>query len=331
MKKSIAIAGFAMAVITAFAATPASATVTLPTGDKLIAIPCASNGDPVNNLNQVDSTGATTPIGTQTYSNTNCFADGSYNQVDGKFYAWDWNTEQLFTVDVTTGVQTVVGDGTLSLDGSNYRDVNAVLADLTGNIYVSSGNTPSNLYSVALGATSSDPSVLTLIGALPANVSAMAVNPVDEKVYAQDPNGDLYQVSLTDGSEIASYPTNCGTNEWGHGYGDCWGLDFDSTGNLWYETDDADSDGNSMLASAAVPATNGTSFELVQQGVYTDATTGGWYGESSAIIWAPAAPTPAPTLAATGSDFSGLTGGSIALVLAGLVTVVATNRRKATK
>jgi LPXTG-motif cell wall-anchored protein len=155
----------------------------------------------------------------------------------------------------------------------------------------------------------------------------MAYNPVTGKIYAQEPKGagQLSEVSLTDASVLASYTSNCNTNEWGFGSGDCWGLDFDSNGTLWYQTDDGDADGASMLASATLPANDGDSFELVSQGAFTDPTTGSWYGNSTGMIFSPSS----PDLPDTGLNSAATVVGSVTALLLVAGGIVLMRRRRA--
>ena len=325
MKKIIAPAVGLGLVFASLAAPPAFASVTLPSTDTYIALPCSTPGDPVANLNSLASDGTSTGIGGTAYSSDHCFGDGSYNRVDGKYYTWDMSTFTFFSVDVTTGALTEVGNGDITVAGNVFTSVNGIFVSQAGEYFMFTRSTPANLYSLSLSATASDPTAATLIGALPTRTSAMAYNPVTGKVYAQEPKGagHLSEVSLTDASVVASYTSNCNTNQWGFGDGDCWGLDFDSNGTLWYQTDDGDSDGASMLASATLPANNGDSFELVAQGAFTDPTTGSWFGESTGIIFA------SPTLPDTGLSSSvtiGVTITALLLVTAGIVLI---RRRRA--
>ena len=317
-------------VFASLAATPAFASATLPSTDTYIALPCEDHaGDPVANLNSLASDGTSTGIGGTAYSSDNCFADGSYNIVDGKYYAWDMTTNTFFSVDVTTGALAEVGNGDITVSGNAFTNVNGIFVSQTGEYFMFTRSTPADLYSLSLGATASDPTVATLVGTLPTRTSAMAYNPVTGKVYAQEPKGagQLSEVSLTDASVIVSYTSNCNTNEWGFGSGDCWGLDFDSNGTLWYQTDNGDSDDASMLASATLPTIDGASFELVEQGAFTDPTTGSWYGESTGIIFA--SPIPDPVLPDTGVSSLATVVGTITalLLLAGGIVLI--RRRRA--
>jgi LPXTG-motif cell wall-anchored protein len=326
MKKIIAPAMGVGLVLASLATTPAFAVAALPSTDTYIALPCSDAGDPVANLNAIASDGTSTGIGGTVYSGGNCFADGSYNIVDGTYYAWDRTTNTFFSVDVTTGALTEVGNGDISVDGSSVTGVNGIFVSQTGDFYMFTNSTPANLYSLSLGATVSDPTIATLVGALPTRTSAMAYNPVTGKIYAQEPKGagQLSEVSLTDASVLDTYTSNCNTNEWGFGSGDCWGLDFDSNGTLWYQTDDGDLNGASMLASATLPASDGDSFELVSQGAFTDPTTGSWSGLSTGIVFS----TPSPELPDTGVSSAGAVLGSITALLLVAGGIVLMRRRR---
>ncbi len=315
MKKILAIAAVSGVALAAFSSTPAFAVAAFPATDTYIALACDATGDPEYNLNSIAADGTATNIGTTLYSDDYCYADGSYNAIDEVYYVWDWNTGTMLSIDVTTGESTLVGDGTIEISGTPTTGVNGTFEAENGDHYMFDGDDPSLLYKVTYGATASDPSVATLVGTLPNEISTMADNPVSHKVYAQDPYGSLYEISLTDASQIAEYPTNCNTNQWGFGPGDCWGVDFDSNGTLWYQTDNATGNGDSMLASATLPATNGDQITLVEQGVFSSAASGDFYAESTGII----RPASAPELPNTGLNEAGAlaSAGSALLLVAG--------------
>ncbi|HLP22993.1 MAG TPA: hypothetical protein VK139_03000 [Microbacteriaceae bacterium] len=311
MKKVLASFGIAAVTAAAVATVPAYATAaSLPVGDTYISLTCGGSAEPTSALNAIASDGSSTAIGSALNTGETCYADGSYNPIDGKFYAWDWDSNMFYAVDVETGDAYQVGNGFFSYESSSKSDINAIFADLDGSLYAVDWASPSVLYSIELSTSESDPSVLARIGELPSEISSMAVNPVTGKVYAQDPYGDLYEVSLDDASEIANYPTNCATGQWDSGTGDCWGVDFDRDGGLWYQADNGNGDGDAMLASATLPSADGGEITLVAQGVFTDEDGQGWYGESTGIIWgdapeAPmesAAPTTPVSLATTGTE-----------------------------
>lgn len=263
----VALVGFAVS-----AAAPASAVEPreFPANDSYYAIPCSDQGDPVALVNRVSHDGTSTGVGEGTFDG-GCYADGSYDVTDGYYYAYDWNNCFYVRIDIETGELTELGDLTHPDEYEIGCDMNATFVDQEGNHYLTRGG---DLFSINL-----DDLTLTTINDnmdVQGCVSSIAYNPVDEGYYlinACSP-GHLYSVDLADGSVVDLGAIDACVDQ-----SDCWGLDFDSSGVLWIQHDN--NDGDSMLNSTTLDDINGG---FVEQGVFTDAETGGWYGESTFLI-----------------------------------------------
>lgn len=256
---------------------------TLPAGDTYYAMPCVFSGNfPSHNLNTVASDGSTSSVGATEFEENFCLADGSFNVVDGFYYAYDWAEQEYNKVNIETGAVQSLGD--LTLDDVSFTDVEGTFVDSAGNHYLLNDVEVDDevwqygLYSIDITDLS-----LTLIEddlAVGGTISSIAFNSVDSKYYAlqNDGPGHIWEIDLTDGSVLDK-----GQIDICDGGTDCWGLDFDSTGNLWIQQDGAnvDDDDISTLYSTSLSDLNGA---LVEQGVFTDSDSGDWYSESTFIV-----------------------------------------------
>ncbi len=145
----LATATIGLAALT-FAAVPATA-ATLPTTDAIYILPC--DYDELNGiLYRVDpATGVATRVGTWANPDDDtfdCAGPGAYNPVDGKGYwiAWGAGVAYLIQVDLVTGVNTNIGQFTIS--GSPYYTPLAIAIDGAGHAWAASySSTPDVLFS----------------------------------------------------------------------------------------------------------------------------------------------------------------------------------------
>lgn len=286
----------------AFAATPVAA-ATLPAGDQIYLLPC---DDDVYDgiLYAVDATtGVATRVGDWVNPDDTvytCAGPGAYNPVTGLGYwiAWEGPEAYLISVDLTTGVNTNIGQFTI--EGDPYYTPIAIAIDGTGAAWATSWDEdPDILYSLDLATAA-----LTAVGPTGTGASSdnygLAWDPVTNLVYAFNVGTeDFYTVNTATGA-FTLYNDDV--------LGDLnpYAIAFDSAGQVWGV--------DQNLISA--PLTNLDASELVQVvNPYTDPEAEGNIYSESIII----APAPAPALAATGSDGSG----SAVIAMAGAILLAA--------
>jgi hypothetical protein len=255
--------------------TAASATTprSIPDGERYYALPCAwmTSVQPAN-LNSFDDSAVTAGVGSTAFDGSTCLADGSYNVVDGYYYAYDWNASSYVKVDIRTGAQEFLGD--LTVGGSPVGgSMNGTFVDQDGNHYLFM---PAELYEINL-----DDMTMTLItDQLPLDsinyITSISYNPIDGAYYGLRSRGDVYEIDLSDGSTtLVGVISECDPSH------TCWGLEFDSAGTMWVERDNEG--GNSHVAGLYSTTLDDLDGNWVSQGAYTDSVLGGWYGESSFI------------------------------------------------
>jgi len=311
---------------------------TLATGDTLYTLQCDDNSNPI--LMSVDPTTlVATGIGTGSASYT-CGSQVAYNPVDKKAYYTYWGSSpySLASIDLTTGVSTIVGEFVLNTDNTVHPDIYAMAIDSLGHVFGYSGDR--KLYSIDLstGVCTYIADVLDSNSNPTAYIYGLAFSP-DNVLYAVEyaDNGRLLSINTTTGAAttvVDDYNSLVGTNR-------SESLAFDSNGTLFLEVDGSN---NSELWSADVTNFASTVTQVMGSGTgnYTgnflydgtdDATVNptSFYNESIFIVPGATTPTPTPTLAATGVDgaVSATTGAiAFAMVAAGSLIVA---RRKATK
>ena len=316
---ALAVAGLSLAVAApSFAVAPR----TIATGDTYYAIPCWFPGNfPGYTLNTIASDGSSTPVGTETFPQELCQSDGSYNVLDGYYYANDWFNGEYTKVNLQTGEHTLLGSFTYPNGDDVGGDPDGTFIDNAGNHYFFN-----NLELYRANITDMSSTLITDALAIGVdsgqNITSIARNPVDGKYYALTVGspGHVFEINLGTGAVVDK-----GAIAQCTGQNDCWGLDFDSNGVIWIQQDDenGDTDSISNLASTTLDDLTGN---WVLQGAFTDTATGDWYGESTFILHAHEQADSAK-LAETGFDASipaGL-GGAIALTGA----IILMRRRKA--
>ena len=279
------------------AASPVNA-ATLPDGDRVYILPC-DDEEFDGLLYEVDTaTGVATQVGDWQNPDTavfSCAGPGAYNPTNGLGYWISWTSPQaqLISVDLSTGVSTVVGGFTL--EGQPYYTPIAIAIDNAGNAWATSWDvTPDVLFSVDLTSAA-----LTVVG--PTGVTeesdnyGLAWDSVTQKLYGYNVDTtDFYTVDTTTGAftvfaedvleDVVPYA-----------------IAFDSAGQVWGISEDIISSPITDFASAEV-------LSVVNPNTVSEDPEDTIYSES--IIIVPAAPAPAPVpapapepvLAATGPD-----------------------------
>ena len=309
--------GVATALVGIAALTLAASPViaaTLPAGDRVYILPCDDEEfDGI--LYEVDTTtGIATQVGDWVNPDTDvytCAGPAAYNPVNGLGYWISWAGEQglLISVDLTTGVNTVVGGFTI--DGEPYYTPIALAIDGAGNAWATSWNvTPDVLFSLDLGTAA-----LTAVG--PTGVTdesenyGLAWDSVTQKLYGYNVDStDFYTVDTTTGA-FTVFAEDVLTDVVPYA------MAFDSAGQVWGINEDIISAPITDFASAEV-------LSVVNPVVGSEDPDDTIYSESILIVPAAPAPAPAPepVLAATGSDNGSmgmLVGFGALLVVAGAV------------
>lgn len=273
----------------ALSATPVAA-ATLPAGDSVYILPCDSDEfDGI--LYQVDTTtGVATRVGDWVNPDDDvytCAGPAAYNPANGLGYwiAWEGPEAYLISVDLTTGVNTNIGQ--FILDGEPYYTPIAIAIDASGQAWATSWNqAPDVLFSLDLTTA-----VLTEVGPTgttpESNNYGLAWDPVTRLVYAYNTGtSDFYVVNTATG-EFTVYNDDVLMDVGPYA------IAFDSAGQVWGIDGDIISAPLTDLDAAEV-------LEVINP--YPDPEVeGNIYSES--IIIAPS-PVVAPQLAATGSEAS---------------------------
>jgi LPXTG-motif cell wall-anchored protein len=314
MRRALGTATVALGIAAlAFSASPAVA-ATLPAGDAVYILPC--DDDALDGLlYSVDTTtGVASRVGSWVNPDESvfsCAGPGAYNPVNGLGYwiSWSGGVGYLISVDLTTGVNTLVAPFTI--EGVNYYTPIALAIDDEGNAWAPSWGLPTDtLFSVDLATAA-----LTEVG--PTGVTPTSANfglawdPVTDTVYAYNVDGnDVYTVDTATGAFTVFDDDVLQTVEPD-------AIAFDSAGQLWGINQEIISAPLADLADFEVLAViNPYPPELEDDGNI--------YSESIII-----APKPAPVLPATGADSANaavVAGIGGLLVLAGIVIA----RRRAT-
>ncbi len=280
----------------AFAAPASAAGNALPSTDTLYALSCTA-ADP--SLLEVDaSTGESTPVGPEV---AGCRYNAAFDEVTGTVYYNAYDTGRLASVDVATGA---FSPGTpFTLDGMPIG-VTSIAIGAHREAYAFGGD--------AVYALNLDTGALTAVAVNDSHTFyAFAYDPATKQFYALSQNGDLFlfnRAALTL-DPVGTLPI---VNSFSYG------LQFDSSGLLWY-VDTVQPHTvlfSATLADLANPIESGPL-------TYGEATE--FYSFSFAIT-RPLV----PELAATGSDGSALGEGALAaavVLLLGAGAVVVSRRR----
>ncbi|MGX5681568.1 LPXTG cell wall anchor domain-containing protein [Schumannella luteola] len=273
----------------ALSATPVAA-ATLPAGDQVYLLPC-DDEEYDGILYSVDTTtGVATRVGDWVNPDSTvytCAGPAAYDPVTGLGYwiAWEGPEAYLISVDLTTGVNTNIGQFTI--EGEPYYTPIAIAIDGEGNAWATSWNqTPDVLFTLDL--TTAALTEVGPTGTTPTSGNfGLAWDPVTRLVYAYNTyTQDFYAVNTATGA-FTLYNDDVLTDITPYA------IAFDSAGQVWGVDQD--------IISA--PLTDLDASEVLEViNPYTDPEDeGNVYSES--IIIAPA-PVVAPQLAATGSDNS---------------------------
>lgn len=311
-----AAAGIAALALTAAPATAA----TLPAGDAVYVLPC-DNAEFNGQLFRVDTaTGQATRVGDWVNPDPvvyDCAGPGAYNPVDGLGYwiSWADDAGYLISVDLSTGVNTLVGEFTLG--GLPHYTPLALAIDAAGNAWATNYDFVADtdvLFSVDLATAA-----LAVVGptGLPAGSEdytyGLAWDPITEAVYGYNLfTLDVYTVDTATGAFTVFdgfvYSTLLP-----------YAMAFDSAGQLWGINGDivsaplADLDDEEPLTVINPRPGGGADI----------------YSESIIIGPAPAA-APEPELAATGASDSALAAGAAgALILLGGLLLAGARRSDA--
>lgn len=297
------------AVALTLGASPALA-ATLPATDAVYVLPCDFDEyDGI--LYSVDTTtGQATRVGEWVNPDDDlysCAGPAAYNPADGFGYWISWGDDAgyLIRVDLTTGVNTLVGPFTID-DEPYYTPIGLAIDD-EGNAWVSSwGLGVDTLFSVDLAT-----GALTAVG--PTGVTpdsdnyGLAWDPVTDTVYAYNVFGnDMYTVDTVTGA-FTLFDDNVLTNP------EPIAMHFDSAGQVWGINGD--------IVSA--PLNDLAGFEVLEVSNPRLDAEGEIYSESIIIGPAPA-PAPVPVLPATGVDRPGtlvVAGVGLILMVAGIGVV----------
>jgi len=319
MKKSVSISVALAALLTFGASAPALAaqTRTLPSGERLFAVDCQ---DTIGQVASIDvTTGVVTPLSAGNPGPTqDCAADGGWDPVSGFAYYAAWFTEpnNLYKVDVTSGLATDMGEVDFPAGSLNtVNDVTGgIMFDAAGVAYVSfSAYDSNNVFGQWVGrlnVTNGDITnehKLTLGGNWITTDELWSgdFNPADGKFYLiNSDNDELMEVDMSTGIAISHGQKDVNSDSW-------YGLAIDSNGVLW-------STGSDYVTSSTVAgwATSGT--EQVSENV-TQVNGNSWYSESNFIVGRAA-------LAETGLDSNVIALTAAAWITAG-VALLAVRRR----
>lgn len=272
---------------------------TLPDGDQVFILPCA-DGQYHGYLYEVaTNTGEASRVGEWDRPEDEdvfaCAGPGAYNPANGLGYWISWADENyLVSVDLVTGVNTVVGEFTLATNPS-FMPVSLAI-NSQGEAWVTDFNedVPS-LYSVDL-----ETAVVTRVGSTGVSVAhkkgnyGLAWDPVTDKVYAYNNSSHtLYTVSTTSGLYTV-LETEVFWNEDSSDYDTIYAMAFDSSGQLWGN--------NGYIVSASLGDLDGYSIldvihtdgEANQISIYTESIIIA-YASTSSPSFSPPAPVAAPT------------------------------------
>ena len=259
--------------LTAPVAATAGATVsprTLPAGQAMFALSCDSG---VSDLHSVDAaTAVSTQVGTGTPTADFCSGQPAWDPVTKTAYFVDWSSslDSLSTMNISTGVRTVVAPFTLG-GGPGYAD--AIAISPTGVAYATKG---ARLYSLNL-----TDAKLALIGTGEhENLYGFAFNPAGV-LYGLDYNSNLYTVNTSSGESTLvttlSFPS-------GEESVNSLGIQFDSSGILWV-ANTSTGPGRAVLWSVDLTADD-PSASAVPSGAFI---VGERYYETQALLIVPCA------------------------------------------
>jgi len=204
MRKTVGVMAAAAGIAVLGLASAPATSATLPAADAVYILPCDEteyNGF----LYSVDTTtGQATRVGSWVNPDQDvfsCAGPAAYNPANGLGYWISWADSEgfLISVDLTTGINTNIGEFTLA--GNDYYTPIAIAIDSDGNAWATSwGSTPDELFSVNLATAE-----LTLVGPTgvtpESNNFGLAWDPVTQLVYGYNvDNYDFYTVNTLTGA-----------------------------------------------------------------------------------------------------------------------------------
>jgi hypothetical protein len=220
----------------------------LPAGESLFATSCVEIAATPIQLVGVDAGAVTTPVGSGTDlgGNFSCGLAGAYNATNGQtYYVVLGDTPSLATVNLSTGVSSIVGALTNAVGGASVR-VFGLAINAAGQAFaadfVSGDPSLGHLYSVDLTT-----GVLTLIGTDLGThrFEALAFSP-DGTLYAYDTDtfapSELFEIDTT----FATATPVDGTSF--RGTGRVMAIQFDSTGLEWLVAYDAETTSSNLYS-----------------------------------------------------------------------------------
>lgn len=320
MKKSATIGAVLAALLTFGASAPALAVQSraLPSGERLFAIDCENDNGQVTTVDVV--TGVLTALSAGNPGpNQECAADGGWDPVSGFAYYPAWNTEpnNLYKVDVTSGVATDMGEIDFPAGSLNTVDdaTGGIMFDDAGVAYISfrayDSNNVLGQWVGRLNVTNgeiTDEQKLTVGGTWvdSSNLWSGDFNPADGKFYLID-SDELLEVNMATGVATSHGQKGDNTDSW-------YGLAIDSNGVLW-------STGSTYVTSSTVAgwATAGTE-QISDNQTMLGADT--WYSESNVIVGRAA-------LAETGLDSNVIALTAAAWITAGVASLGIRRRSRA--
>jgi hypothetical protein len=344
VKKSLRTAIVTLGAVALYISASPAVAATLPEGDRVYILPCDSSS-PYGFLYEVDTlTGEASRVGDWENPDQdvfNCAGPGAYNPMDGLGYwiSWVFPEAYLVSVDLSTGINTVVGEFTL--DNQPYYTPISLAIDDAGNAWGTSyelrlpgENEDSDvLFSVNLA--TAELTVVGPTGVVPVSSNyGLAWDPVTKSVYGYNSGTrDFYSVNTTTGA-FSLFEEDVFTESEQDVRQEMvfYAMAFDSQGQVWGINGD--------IVSA--PLADLAGFQNLAV-TYLDSPDSQIYSES--IIIAPAAtptpqpqpepqtqsqlqPEPQPQLAATGVGSSGgIVTVAIMALLLGVASIVTSQRR----
>lgn len=297
-------------------------TRTLASGNTLYAIDCDSY---TGQLATVDPlTAVATAVGTGsdvvTPDSINCAGQAAWEIGTNNVYwfTFDQPARQFFKMDLTTGDSTYIGDFSGTGVGPSDGDVESLAMGPDKTLYAIYWDWTNDVDRI--GTVNISTGAITDIGEIQTSGSAarfyaFAYNPADGEFYAADESAQhLWQIDVTNGvatdqgMQFANFTM--------------YSMAFDQDGTIFTTSN-----------STVTTFTFDTWASEAEQSTasYTTLDSAVWYSESNFITYDVASngsSSNEPTLAETGSSSLPVTAGSLGLLLAGLVTVLAVRRNK---
>lgn len=276
---------------------------TLPANDKLYVLECdVTDATPLQLFGVDPVTGTPTAIGSGAPSATYCAYQGAQMPGTDLFYSFN-NSNELFSVDLTTGVTLVIDQ--FSLSGIPFTGAYSLTIGPDGTAYVLAYD---DLYTVDLGTAEltylSSPNFYDEYGGYP---YAFAYDYTTEKFYVvEDGDGALYELVPSTGVKVElSYNEDYAV----------YSMAFDADGNMW-----ANGEGDFVSKTTIADFGNSANWQDSPDLVIGQ---GALYSES---LWVSPKFAPKPELPNTGVSVTGLLGLVAVLSIAGASILVVRRR-----